>query len=87
MLDRPQAGRAQSHFADLPHLLVPVIVHPKRAAEALAWVVREMEQRYELLAMVGVRDIDGYRAGMEEGRCGSRRGRRIASPTCRTCWS
>ena len=54
------------HFADLPHLLVPVIVHPKRAAEALAWVVREMEQRYELLAMVGVRDIDGYRTGMEE---------------------
>ena len=56
-----------THFADLPHLLVPVIVHPKRAAEALAWVVREMEQRYELLAMVGVRDIDGYRAGMAEG--------------------
>jgi S-DNA-T family DNA segregation ATPase FtsK/SpoIIIE len=54
------------HFADLPHLLVPVIVHPKRAAEALAWVVREMEQRYELLAMVGVRDIDGYRVGLEE---------------------
>ncbi|HJS27293.1 MAG TPA: DNA translocase FtsK 4TM domain-containing protein [Actinomycetota bacterium] len=55
-----------THFADLPHLLVPVIVHPKRAAEALSWVVREMEQRYELLAMVGVRDIDGYRAGIEE---------------------
>ena len=54
------------HFSDLPHLLVPVIVHPKRAAEALAWVVREMEKRYELLAMVGVRDIDGYRVGMEE---------------------
>jgi S-DNA-T family DNA segregation ATPase FtsK/SpoIIIE len=56
-----------AHFADLPHLLVPVIVHPKRAAEALAWVVREMEQRYELLAMVGVRDIDGYRQGLAEG--------------------
>ena len=55
-----------AHFADLPHLLVPVIVHPKRAAEALAWVVREMEQRYELLAMVGVRDIDGYRLGLDE---------------------
>jgi DNA segregation ATPase FtsK/SpoIIIE, S-DNA-T family len=55
-----------AHFAELPHLLVPVIVHPKRAAEALAWVVREMEQRYELLAMVGVRDIDGYRLGLEE---------------------
>ncbi|HEX6230262.1 MAG TPA: DNA translocase FtsK 4TM domain-containing protein [Actinomycetota bacterium] len=56
-----------THFADLPHLLVPVIVHPKRAAEALAWVVREMEQRYELLAMVGVRDIDGFRQGLAEG--------------------
>ena len=56
-----------SHFADLPHLLMPVIVHPKRAAEALGWVVREMERRYELLAMVGVRDIDGYRQGLREG--------------------
>jgi S-DNA-T family DNA segregation ATPase FtsK/SpoIIIE len=56
-----------SHFGDLPHLLSPVIVHPKRAAEALGWVVREMEQRYELLAMVGVRDIDGYRAGLNDG--------------------
>jgi S-DNA-T family DNA segregation ATPase FtsK/SpoIIIE len=56
-----------AHFADLPHLLSPVIVHPKRAAEALGWVVREMEQRYELLAMVGVRDIDGYRAGLADG--------------------
>jgi S-DNA-T family DNA segregation ATPase FtsK/SpoIIIE len=56
-----------SHFADLPHLLSPVIVHPKRAAEALGWVVREMEQRYELLATVGVRDIDGYRAGLQDG--------------------
>ena len=56
-----------THFADLPHLLMPVIVHPKRAAEALAWVVREMEHRYETLAMVGVRDIDGYRQGLREG--------------------
>ncbi|HEX9123305.1 MAG TPA: DNA translocase FtsK 4TM domain-containing protein [Actinomycetota bacterium] len=56
-----------AHFADLPHLLSPVIVHPKRAAEALGWVVREMENRYELLAMVGVRDIDGYREGLVAG--------------------
>ena len=49
-----------SHFADLPHLLSPVIVHPKRAAEALSWVVREMEARYETLAQVGMRDIDSY---------------------------
>ena len=56
-----------THFADLPHLLSPVIVHPKRAAEALQWVVREMELRYEMLATVGVRDIDGYDAGLREG--------------------
>ncbi|MBI3648529.1 MAG: DNA translocase FtsK 4TM domain-containing protein [Actinobacteria bacterium] len=56
-----------SHFADVPHLLSPVIVHPKRAAEALGWIVREMELRYELLATVGVRDIDGYEEGLAEG--------------------
>jgi DNA segregation ATPase FtsK/SpoIIIE, S-DNA-T family len=56
-----------AHFADLPHLLSPVIVHPKRAAEALGWVVREMEQRYEMLAAVGVRDVDGYRDGLASG--------------------
>jgi S-DNA-T family DNA segregation ATPase FtsK/SpoIIIE len=56
-----------SHFAEVPHLLSPVIVHPKRAAEALGWIVREMEQRYELLATVGVRDIDGYETGLRDG--------------------
>ncbi len=55
------------HFAEVPHLLSPVIVHPKRAAEALQWIVREMEQRYEMLATVGVRDIDGYESGLREG--------------------
>jgi S-DNA-T family DNA segregation ATPase FtsK/SpoIIIE len=56
-----------SHFAEVPHLLSPVIVHPKRAAEALQWIVREMELRYEMLATVGARDIDGYEAGLREG--------------------
>ncbi|HEV8571748.1 MAG TPA: DNA translocase FtsK 4TM domain-containing protein [Actinomycetota bacterium] len=56
-----------SHFADLPHLLSPVIVHPKRAAEALGWVVREMEARYESLATVGMRDIDTYNATLAGG--------------------
>src|SRR5436309_3611677 len=56
-----------SHFMDIPHLLSPVIVHPKRAAEALAWVVREMELRYEMLAAVGVRDIEAYENGLEDG--------------------
>jgi S-DNA-T family DNA segregation ATPase FtsK/SpoIIIE len=56
-----------SHFADLPHLLSPVIVHPKRAAEALAWVVREMEARYETFATAGIRDIESYLQGLQEG--------------------
>jgi S-DNA-T family DNA segregation ATPase FtsK/SpoIIIE len=56
-----------SHFAEVPHLLSPVIVHPKRAAEALQWIVREMEMRYEMLATVGVRDIDGYEEGLKAG--------------------
>jgi S-DNA-T family DNA segregation ATPase FtsK/SpoIIIE len=56
-----------SHFAEVPHLLTPVIVHPKRATEALEWIVREMELRYETLATVGVRDIDGYEEGLREG--------------------
>jgi DNA segregation ATPase FtsK/SpoIIIE, S-DNA-T family len=56
-----------SHFGDVPHLLSPVIVHPKRAAEALQWIVREMERRYELLASVGVRDIDSYEDGVRTG--------------------
>ena len=55
-----------SHFGDVPHLLSPVIVHPKRAAEALQWLVREMETRYELLATVGVRDIDSYEEGLRD---------------------
>lgn len=56
-----------SHFGGVPHLLSPVIVHPKRAAEALQWIVREMEMRYELLATVGVRDIDSYEEGLGDG--------------------
>jgi S-DNA-T family DNA segregation ATPase FtsK/SpoIIIE len=56
-----------SHFADVPHLLSPVIVQPKKAAEALGWIVREMELRYELFAAVGMRDIETYNRSFAEG--------------------
>ena len=47
-------------YADIPHLLTPVVVDPKRAANALRWAVREMEERYKRLAAEGVRNIEQY---------------------------
>jgi S-DNA-T family DNA segregation ATPase FtsK/SpoIIIE len=47
-------------YEDIPHLLTPVVVDPKLAANALRWAVREMEERYKTLAAVGVRNIDQY---------------------------
>ena len=54
-------------YGDVPHLLTDVVTNPKRAANALAWAVREMDMRYEMLAEVGVRDIAGYNAAFDRG--------------------
>jgi len=54
-------------YNGLPHLLTPVVVNPKRAANALAWAVAEMERRYDLLAEAGMRDITGYNAALARG--------------------
>jgi S-DNA-T family DNA segregation ATPase FtsK/SpoIIIE len=47
-------------YEDIPHLLTPVVVDPKQAANALRWAVREMEERYKTLAGHGVRNIEQY---------------------------
>ncbi|MGH9329770.1 MAG: DNA translocase FtsK [Vicinamibacterales bacterium] len=47
-------------YEDIPHLLTPVVVDPKQAANALRWAVREMEERYKTLASQGVRNIEQY---------------------------
>ena len=47
-------------YTDVPHLLTPVVVDPKLAANALRWAVREMEERYKHLAAHGVRNIDQF---------------------------
>jgi S-DNA-T family DNA segregation ATPase FtsK/SpoIIIE len=47
-------------YEDIPHLLTPVVVDPKKAANALRWAVREMEERYKTLAAEGVRNIEQY---------------------------
>ncbi|MGC8463605.1 MAG: DNA translocase FtsK 4TM domain-containing protein [Acidimicrobiales bacterium] len=54
-------------YNDLPHLLTQVVVDPKKAANALAWAVKEMDRRYDLLAEVGMRDITGYNRAVDRG--------------------
>ena len=60
-----------NQYNGIPHLLAPVVVDPKKAASALKWIVKEMENRYALFAAAGVRDIERYnklKAGETEGR-------------------
>jgi S-DNA-T family DNA segregation ATPase FtsK/SpoIIIE len=51
-------------YEEIPHLLTPVVVDPKKASNALRWAVREMEERYKLLATEGVRNIEQYNRNM-----------------------
>ena len=47
-------------YADIPHLLLPVVTDPSKATTALNWAVQEMERRYQMLADLSVRNITGY---------------------------
>jgi S-DNA-T family DNA segregation ATPase FtsK/SpoIIIE len=49
-----------SVYENIPHLLVPVVVDPEKAAAALLWATQEMETRYRMMRELGVRNIDGY---------------------------
>jgi len=55
-----------SVYNGIPHLLIPVVTDPKKAAGALAWAVQEMVNRYGLFAAKGVRDMKGYNAAIEK---------------------
>jgi DNA segregation ATPase FtsK/SpoIIIE, S-DNA-T family len=57
-------------YNGLPHLLSQVVVDPKKAANALAWAVKEMERRYDVLAEYGMRDITGYNEALLRGDLG-----------------
>ena len=61
-------------YEGAPHLLAPVVTDPRRAADAVAWCVKEMEQRYELLALLGFRNIDGYNDAYDRGELAERPG-------------
>jgi len=54
-----------NHYNGIPHLLIPVVTNPKKAAGALNWVVQEMTSRYNLFADKGVKDIESYNTSLE----------------------
>lgn len=65
LIDPKQVEMGQ--YARLPHLLTAPVTNPKKAANALSWAVKEMENRYDTLVEVGFRDIGGFNAAFDKG--------------------
>ncbi|MDX8403566.1 MAG: FtsK/SpoIIIE domain-containing protein, partial [Mariprofundaceae bacterium] len=59
-----------SMYDDIPHLLVPVVTSPHKAAKALAWAVFEMERRFQLMSEAKVRNLEGYNKAADQDKSG-----------------
>jgi S-DNA-T family DNA segregation ATPase FtsK/SpoIIIE len=67
-----------STYEDIPHLLAPVVTEPAKAIRALKWTVEQMEERYRMMASIGVRQLSSFNAKVREARAkGQSLGRRV----------
>ncbi len=66
-----------SVYADIPHLLAPVVIDMKQAVNALAWCVAEMDRRYKLMNWLGVRNLSGFNHKVAEAE---KQGRKLEDP-------
>ena len=67
-----------SSYEDIPHLLAPVVTEPAKAIRALKWTVEQMEERYRMMASVGVRQLSSFNAKVREAKMkGQPLGRRV----------
>ena len=83
-------------YEKLPHLLTPIVTDPREAARALKWAVREMRERYQLLAACKVRNLQGYNAlrrrggprtaELPRGRLGGAQAAAATSSSSSTSW-